>query len=190
MKLLKNVIIELLKEVRLESPTRTVDNGVIEYRLPNGKFHREDGPAVDIEEGSYPQRQWWINGKKHREGGLPAVEYADGSKIYYVNDRLHREDGPAIVNIKNKARNQWWINGEKIESATEWIKSINSDYILYNLSDFSDETFQIVNDLLRDRGFKKEADEMTNGGSPLPGDKKYVTIPNELNYLVYIIMEK
>tara|TARA_R100001086_G_scaffold224634_1_gene142667 strand:- start:110 stop:352 length:243 start_codon:yes stop_codon:yes gene_type:complete len=33
-------------------------------------------------------KQWWINGKRHREDG-PAVDWSDGTK-------------------------QWWINGEQV----------------------------------------------------------------------------
>ena len=46
----------------------------------------------------------WYNekGKLHREDG-PAIEWADGDKIWYLNDKRHREDGPAIE----------WANGYK-----------------------------------------------------------------------------
>ena len=40
------------------------------------KRHREDGPAVEYADGS---KEWYLNGKLHREDG-PACEYADGSK--------------------------------------------------------------------------------------------------------------
>ena len=38
---------------------------------------------------------FWYNqqGKLHREGGLPAIEYADGGKVWFVNGQLHREGG-------------------------------------------------------------------------------------------------
>ena len=38
---------------------------------------------------------WYLNGKFHREDG-PAIEYADGDKRWYLNGNLHREDGPAV----------------------------------------------------------------------------------------------
>ena len=44
----------------------------------------------DIEKVDYQQLNW-VNGKKHREGGLPAVERASGSKLWYVNGERHRE---------------------------------------------------------------------------------------------------
>ena len=31
-------------------------------------------------------KSWYLNGKYHREDG-PAIEYADGSKSWYLNDK-------------------------------------------------------------------------------------------------------
>jgi hypothetical protein len=31
-------------------------------------------------------KRWWLNGKFHREDG-PAVEYADGDKAWYLNGK-------------------------------------------------------------------------------------------------------
>jgi hypothetical protein len=44
----------------------------------------------------YPDgtKQWWLNGKYHREDG-PAIEHANGDKEWYLNGKRHREDGPA-----------------------------------------------------------------------------------------------
>jgi hypothetical protein len=71
--------------------------GVVEY--PNGtkqwwaegKPHREDGPAVEYSDG---EKHWYKEGKLHREGG-PAIERVNGTKHWYKEDKLHREDGPA-----------------------------------------------------------------------------------------------
>ena len=40
-------------------------------------------------------KEWYLNGKRHREGG-PAVEDSDGTKEWYLNGQRHREGGPAI----------------------------------------------------------------------------------------------
>ena len=53
------------------------EDGVIYYK--DGKKHREDGPAVEMKDGS---RQWFINGNLHREDG-PAVEGCDGTREWY-----------------------------------------------------------------------------------------------------------
>jgi len=62
-------------------------------------LHREDGPAIEWANGT---KSYYINGKHHREGG-PAMETADGEKHYYINGQLHREDGPAVE----------WADGSK-----------------------------------------------------------------------------
>jgi hypothetical protein len=80
------------------------DCGTREWYL-NGKLHREDGPAVESYEGN---RFWYLNGDLHREDG-PAIEYADGSREWYLHDKLHREDGPAMEYIDGT---RWWfLNG-------------------------------------------------------------------------------
>ena len=69
-------------------------------------LHREDGPAVEYASGS---RDWYLNGKLHREDG-PAVELADGSKAWWLNGKLHREDGPAIEYADGSR--EWWLNNK------------------------------------------------------------------------------
>ena len=34
------------------------------WRLPNGDYHREDGPAIEYSDGS---KSWFINGKLYTE---------------------------------------------------------------------------------------------------------------------------
>ena len=41
-----------------------------------GQFHRVDGPAIEYANGT---KSWYLNGKLHREDG-PAIEWADGDK--------------------------------------------------------------------------------------------------------------
>ena len=45
-------------------------------------FHREDGPAIEWPNGD---KSWYLNDKLHRMGG-PAVEYNTGKKVWYVSD--------------------------------------------------------------------------------------------------------
>ena len=55
----------------------------------------------------------WYDDKDqlHRLDG-PAVEYADGTKAWYVEGKLHRLDGPAIEYADGcKA---WWVEGERM----------------------------------------------------------------------------
>jgi len=84
--------------------------------LVNGKFHREDGPAIEYENGS---EIWYINGNCHREDGGPAIKSFDGTKFWYINGLRHREDGPAVEYIDGDK--YWFINGTSY-SFEEWLK--------------------------------------------------------------------
>ena len=52
-----------------------------EWRNLEGKFHRENGPAIEHSDG---YKSWWINGQRHRIDG-PAIEWDDGYKEWYIN---------------------------------------------------------------------------------------------------------
>ena len=91
---------------------RTVEvglDGAKEWFL-DGKRHREDGPAYEHSNGT---KEWWLNGQRHREDG-PAKVTARGSTSWYLNGKPHREDGPAVEH-PNGAK-YWWLNGKKIRS--------------------------------------------------------------------------
>lgn len=57
----------------------------------NDEFHREDGPAVEMEDGT---KEWFVYGVRHRVDG-PAIECPSGYKEYIFHGKCHREDGPA-----------------------------------------------------------------------------------------------
>ena len=61
----------------------------------------------------YEQGREWLNaeGKPHREDG-PAVEWANGSRVWYRDGELHREDGPAVE--RASGYKSWWIDGSRI----------------------------------------------------------------------------
>jgi len=40
-------------------------------------------------------KSWWVNNRLHRLDG-PAIEWSDGAKSWYVKGKKHRIDGPAI----------------------------------------------------------------------------------------------
>ena len=59
----------------------------------NGKYHR-DMLDMNPETDYYGNKRWFdSNGKYHRED-VPAIEYKSGSKFWLGG--YHREDGPAI----------------------------------------------------------------------------------------------
>jgi hypothetical protein len=65
----------------MESKLTVYDNGTKKWNLPNGKLHREDGPAFEHVHGT---KVWYTNGKRHRENG-PAIEYGNGIKKWYLS---------------------------------------------------------------------------------------------------------
>jgi len=79
-------------------------NGTKEWYI-EGKHHREDGPAIICGNGS---KHWYKEGKRHRLDG-PAIEYGDGSKYWYIEGNRHRLDGPAIE--YGDGRKEWCIEG-------------------------------------------------------------------------------
>ena len=74
-------------------------------------LHRENGPAVEYADGS---KLWLQDGKYHRTNG-PAIEWASGAKSWYQNDTLHRTDGPAVV--YSDGREEWYINDRQLTEA-------------------------------------------------------------------------
>jgi hypothetical protein len=60
-----------------------------------GKKHREgDKPAIEYVSGT---KEWWWHGEEHREGDLPAKEWENGSRLWFWRRNLHREgDKPAV----------------------------------------------------------------------------------------------
>ena len=56
--------------------------------------------------GENGDKRWYLNGKFHREDG-PAIEYADGTKYWFINDQPLTE---AEFNIRTKS-----CNGKVVE---------------------------------------------------------------------------
>ena len=62
--------------------------------IGTGIFREDDLPAIEYKDGS---NVWYKNGVKHRVGDLPSVSFPDGHKEYWEHGKLHREVGPAII---------------------------------------------------------------------------------------------
>jgi len=100
---------EFLARTKKPESTMTVDEyGWKAWKNIVGQLHRTDGPAVEWSDGS---KQWYRNNKLHREDG-PACECPDGAKEWWINGQRHREDGPAIERINGSK--SWHLNGEKL----------------------------------------------------------------------------
>ena len=92
---------------------KILSNCKIHFKDNENFYHREDGPAVEYDDGS---KLYYKNDKLHREGG-PACEWINGNKFWYKNDKLHREDGPAIEEVSGF--NAWYINGKNMNCSTQ-----------------------------------------------------------------------
>ena len=106
------------------------ENWDVEYKkwTKNKKKHRKNNPAFI--RFNHVQ-QWYLNGKLHRDGDLPAVEWEDGNieywengakylfieyengtKEYYHNHgKLHNDCGPAIIYANGDL--EYWEYGQR-----------------------------------------------------------------------------
>ncbi len=94
----------LLDSIQIKKICR---NGEFSYL----EFKDLEDPEYLWKEYSNGDKEWWLNGERHREGG-PAIEWADGDKEWWLNGKLHREDGPA-VEYSNGAK-CWFLNGKRL----------------------------------------------------------------------------
>ena len=82
---------------------------VVYWKNEEGQHHRLGGlPAIEWDDGS---KEYWENGKCHRLGGLPAVECANGDKAYWENGQRHRLGGLPAVECANGYKS-YYENGK------------------------------------------------------------------------------
>ena len=86
---------------------RTYSDGTLRYYNSLDQVHRVHGPAVEWADGTH---MWYQNGRRHRLGG-PAVEYSDGNRVWYQNGQMHREHGPAVE--YSDGDRVWYQNGQR-----------------------------------------------------------------------------
>jgi hypothetical protein len=102
--------IPMLQEYYLQ---KYVTNDRIEYKLPNGNYHSPAYgklPAVSL--ANNVCQEWYVDGKRHRDGGLPAVVYTYSVQYWYVNDKPHRDGGlPAVIYADGTQ--EWYVDGKR-----------------------------------------------------------------------------
>lgn len=76
--------------------------------LPGDGSKPEPEPEPTLTESADGRRDWWLNGKRHRDDG-PAIELPDGRREWWLHGKRHREDGPAIE--WPDGYRSWWLNG-------------------------------------------------------------------------------
>src|SRR5271157_3041612 len=92
---------------------------VVYWKNEKGQLHRLGGlPAIEWADGD---KLYYENGKRHRLGGLPAIEWADGGKEYYENGKHHRLGGlPAVELVDGSKR--YWENGIQLTEVEAEVK--------------------------------------------------------------------
>ena len=85
-----------------------IDSSGNKFYYVNKILHRTNRPAIECADGA---KIWHKDGKCHREGG-PAIEDASGDKFWWINGELHREDSPASESFNGKK--EWWLNDKEI----------------------------------------------------------------------------
>jgi hypothetical protein len=88
-------LLQLEKSSPTFFPVNIIGSERIEWRLPNGKLHREFGPAVEM---------------------------IKDFQAWYINGLLHREDGPAIISLKNDNAVRYYVYGKELpkEEFEKW----------------------------------------------------------------------
>ena len=87
---------------------KTDEDGTKRWYNDKGELHREnDLPAIEYADGS---KFWYLNGKL-TEKMIPAIEHADGTKFWYLNGKRHRENGPAVEYADGSK--EWYLNGKR-----------------------------------------------------------------------------
>jgi hypothetical protein len=74
----------------------------------NTSLHRDgDLPAI---EWAYGDKWWYILGKLHRDGDLPAIEWDSCNKFWYISGERHRDNDLPAIEWDNGIK-AWYKNG-------------------------------------------------------------------------------
>ncbi len=86
------------------------------YWYHYGKLHREDDkPAIVYAggKGIGGTHRWYWHDKLHRDNDRPASIWSDGSRFYYRMGEFHRDNGPAIE--RADGTRIYYVNGVLIK---------------------------------------------------------------------------
>ena len=114
-------------------------------------YHHMDGPAIDYADG---RNLWYVNNKRHRLDG-PAVEWSDGSKMWWVNGKLHRIDGPAVEYADG--RKAWYVNNKLHRLDGPAIEDVNGNKMWFvDDKEYSEEEFNTIFGVSKDLAVLKQ----------------------------------
>jgi hypothetical protein len=111
--------VKMNKPARLKQGKYIDKWGTEEWYL-NGRYHREDGPAITFSTGT---EYWFLNGLRHRTDG-PAVVFADGTECWFINGLRHRTDGPAI--IYSDGSEYWFLDDKEVDPMIVLIQEVEA----------------------------------------------------------------
>lgn len=94
---------------RVDGPAKVYGDGTEEFYF-EGARHRDHGlPAVISSTG---ELEYHVHGVLHRDGDLPALVDPEGDEEYWVEGKRHRDGGrPAVVGIDG--RTEYWVDGQR-----------------------------------------------------------------------------
>jgi hypothetical protein len=96
---------EKIKQLlRIERASPTKEDGRLVWKLPDGRKHRDFGPAVIYPSG---EENWFRYGQLHRTIG-PAITTVSG-QFWFHKGKRHRLNGPAV--IYSDGSREWWFFG-------------------------------------------------------------------------------
>ncbi len=105
----------------------TVSTNYRTLYLRNNQLHKRNG-AASVYQGFI--REWWVCGKKHRGGDLPASTNGVDIREWWWNGERHREAGPAYLSTHSE---EWFFCGLRhretgpalirLTGETEWFLS-------------------------------------------------------------------
>ena len=81
----------------------------------------------DLGHGWWHRTLWYKDEEMtilHRGDG-PAIEWADGTKYWFLNGKRHRIDGPAGEAVDGDK--EWWLNDQFMEFS-EWKREVRQYY--------------------------------------------------------------
>jgi len=84
-------------------------------------LHREDGPALILEDGS---KEWYINGQLHRVDGPAVVDKGVDYEAWYIHGKRHRKDGPAVTYYDGRV--EWALEG-RTYSKEDWFNALSKE---------------------------------------------------------------
>ena len=102
--------------------------------------HREDGPAIEWTNGD---KEWYINNKQHREDG-PAIEWTNGNTYWYLNSVEYSEEE---FNKKMKNSKKIVIKGK--EFTVEELNSLRKWWWLNGICYSADDFYKKINNSKR-----------------------------------------